>query len=128
MLQTNEYFNYRLKQEISASHNGKATFSVAMIKKIDFQSSQEIPWKDSDHIPTQLHEEDVFSNFEEALGIIFPGKSAYQVYRIFNANRSNDPDGHNKDLEFGIKAGIVQFINRDLDEQGLTESCSPDDN
>jgi capsular polysaccharide biosynthesis protein len=121
MLRTNEYFKYRLKQEISASHNGKAIFTVAMIKKYDFQSSQEIPWKDSDTIPTQLNEEEVFSNFEEAFGIIFPGKSAYQIYRDFISNSSIDSDGQNENLEYGIKAGVVQFNNRDLDEQGLTD-------
>jgi capsular polysaccharide biosynthesis protein len=121
MLRTNEYFYYRLQQEISATQHGKATFTLAMIKKYDFQSYQEINWKDSDNIPTQLHKEDIFSNFEEALGIIFPGKSAYHIYRNFLSDQSNDSEGQYEDFEFGIKAGIVQFNNHDLDEQGLID-------
>ena len=121
LLHSQQYFEYRLKQEISRSKNAKNKFSIAMIKNFDRQTGQELSRIYLDYFSYLVRQEDVIATLGRTkIGFIFPGMSAFQANKKFTAAYLDEAnDSQNSDI--GIKVGIVEFNNRDLDENGLID-------
>jgi capsular polysaccharide biosynthesis protein len=113
-IKTRDYFHYRLKQEISHANHSKYKFSLAMVRGYD-QSGKVQAKFELESIANIIREEDIAVNYQpDMAGLIFPGSSAYSIYRMFCTNYESEAPDESKPYPI-ISVGISEYPKSNMD-------------
>lgn len=121
LLSTQRYIDFRLAQEISHSKHANYKFSIAMIKLFDRYSGKELSSVNPDIFSEIIQKEDLSGYYQPGtLEVIFPGSSAFSIFNKFRASFDLN-NSIERVPDYGIKAGIIEYVNQDLGESGLVD-------